>query len=86
MSAPLNNYLLGPTSLGESNNPSAPQLWRLCPSINKVNLDTIVGTIAPTYNGGLTSMNLHDLFTLLNLPIRTSGNEMTQLDYRYILV
>ena len=27
MLAPLNNYLLGTTSLGESNNPSAPQLW-----------------------------------------------------------
>ena len=35
MLAPLNDYLLGPTSLGESNNPSAPQLWGLCPPINK---------------------------------------------------
>ena len=32
MLAPLNNYLLGPTSLGESNNPSAPQLWGIFPS------------------------------------------------------
>ena len=32
MSASLNNYLLESTSLGESNNPSAPQLWGLCPS------------------------------------------------------
>ena len=32
MSTPLNHYLLGPTSLGESNNPSAPQMWGLCPS------------------------------------------------------
>ena len=32
ISAPLNNYLLGPTSLEESNNPSAPQLWGLSPS------------------------------------------------------
>ena len=35
MSTPLNTYLVGPTSLGESNNPSAPQLWGLFPSINK---------------------------------------------------
>ena len=35
MSASLNDYLLGPTSLGESNNPSAPQLWGLFPPINK---------------------------------------------------
>ena len=52
-------------------------------STRRVNLDTNVGTIAPTYNGGLTSMNLHDLFTLLNLPIRTLGHDMTQLHYRY---
>ena len=64
-SASLNNYLRRPTSLGDSNNPSAPQLWGLFPPINKeVNLNSIVGTIAPNYNGGLTSMNLHDLFTL----------------------
>ena len=31
MLAPLNNYLLGLTSLGESNNPSSPQLWGLFP-------------------------------------------------------
>ena len=36
MSAPLKNYLLGPKSLGESTNPSgAPQLWVLCPPLNK---------------------------------------------------
>ena len=34
-SAPLNNYLPGPNSLGESNKPSAPQLWGLFPPINK---------------------------------------------------
>ena len=28
-SASLNNYLPGPTSLGESNKPSSPQLWEL---------------------------------------------------------
>ena len=88
MSTPLNNYLLEPTSLGESNNPSAPQLWGLClQSTRRVNLDTNVGSIAPTYNGGLTSMNLHDLLhywisrskhqgmTWLNYIIDTSRNK-----------
>ena len=28
-------------------------------------------------------MNLHDLFTLLNLPIGISRYEMTQLHYKY---
>ena len=78
MSASLKNYLPGPTSLGESNNPSAPQLWGFFPLINKEGyLNSIVGTISPTYNGGLTRMTLHDLFTLLNLPIGTSGYDMT---------
>ena len=31
----LDSYLLGPTSPGESNNPSAPQLWGLFPPMNK---------------------------------------------------
>ena len=84
MSAPLNNYLIGLTSLGESNNPSSPQLWGLSlQSTRMVNLDIVEGTIAPTYNGGLTSMTLHDLFTLLNLSIETSRHDMTQLHYRY---
>ena len=30
----LTNYLPGPTSLGKSNNPSAPKLWGLFPLIN----------------------------------------------------
>ena len=86
MSPPLNNYLLGPKSLGESNNPSSPQLWGLfLQSTKRVNLDTIVGTIASTCNGGLISMNLHDLFTLLILSIGTSGYDMTQFHYRYFL-
>ena len=34
-SASLNNYLPRLNSLGESNNPSAPQLWGLFPPINK---------------------------------------------------
>ena len=32
----------------------------------------------PRSIGGLPTMNLHDLFTLLNLPIGTSGHDMTQ--------
>ena len=51
-SASLNNYLLGPTSLGESNNPSAPQLvgnFPLRPT-RRVILNTTVGTISLTYN------------------------------------
>ena len=67
----LKNYLRGPTSLGESNNPSASQLWGLCPPINKrVNLNSIVGTIAPNYNEGLTSMNLHDFIILMTLSVK----------------
>ena len=52
MSASLNNYLLEPTSLGESNNPSVPQLVGTLPlqSTRSVNLNIMVGTIAPTYN------------------------------------
>ena len=52
MSAPLNNYLLKPTSLGVSNNPNAPQpMGTFPPPTNKeVYLNTMVGTIAPTYN------------------------------------
>ena len=83
-SASLKNYLLGPTSLGESNYPSAPQLWGLCPPINKEGWPWVnCGDYALTYNGGLTLMNLHDLFTLLILAIGTSGYDMTQLHYRY---
>ena len=61
-SASLNNYLPGPTSLGESKT-IVPHNYGDFPlrSIRRVNLDTNVGTIAPIYNGGLTSMNLHDL-------------------------
>ena len=71
MSAPLNNYLLGMKSLGESNNPSAPVPTTVgtLPSNQQGGLTltqlwgSIVGTISSTYNGGLTSMTLHDLFT-----------------------
>ena len=31
-------------------------------------------------------MNLHELFTLLNLPIETLGHDMTQLHYKYFLI
>ena len=50
-------------------------------STRRVNLDIIMGIIALNYNGGLTSMTLHDLFTLLNLLIRTSGYDMRKLHY-----
>ena len=52
MSASLNNYLLKPTSLGVSNNPNVPQpVGTLPPPTNKeVYLNTMVGTISPTYN------------------------------------
>ena len=52
MLASLNNYLLEPTSLGVSNNPSAPQLvgtFALQPK-KMVILNTMVGTISLTYN------------------------------------
>ena len=66
-------YPAGPTSLGESNNPNTPQLWKIWPS---------------NQQGGLTSMNLHDLITLMILPIGTSGtNEKQHIKYtsEYIL-
>ena len=51
MSASLNNYLLEPTSLGVSNNPSAPQLvGTFPPPTNKEVYPYVVGTIALTYN------------------------------------
>ena len=52
MSASLRNYLLEPTSLGESNDPSVPQLvgnFPLRPT-RRVILSTMVGTISLTYN------------------------------------
>ena len=52
MLASLNNYLLEPTSLGVSNNPSAPQLVGTLPSARQggLTLNYMAGTIAPTYN------------------------------------
>ena len=52
MSTSLNNYLLEPTSLGESNNPSAPQLVGTFPlqPTRRVILNTMVGNISLTYN------------------------------------
>ena len=39
-------------------------------------------TIAPTYKGGLTSMTLHELITLMILPIGTSRtNEIQYIKY-----
>ena len=40
-------------------------------STRRVNLNSIVGTISLTYNGRLTSMNLHDFIILMALPIGT---------------
>ena len=50
MSASVNNYVLELTSLAESNNPSAPQLMGTFPlrSTRRVNLNTMLGTIAST--------------------------------------
>ena len=62
------NYLPGMNSLGESNNPSAPQLWDFSPRSTK---------------GGLTSMNLHDFIILMILPIGTSRyNEIQYKIYK----
>ena len=45
----------------------------------RVNLSSIVGTIASTYNGGLTSSNLHDFIILVTLSIGTSGYNEIQM-------
>ena len=52
MSSSLNNYLLELTFLGVSNNPSAPQPVGTLPlqPTRRVILNTMVGTIALTYN------------------------------------
>ena len=52
MLSSLNNYLLESTSPGESNNPSAPELVGTLPlsPTRRVILNTMVGTIVPTYN------------------------------------
>ena len=52
MSASLKNYLLESTYLGDSNNPSAPQLVGTFPlrPTRRVILNKMVGTIAPLYN------------------------------------
>ena len=52
MSASLNNYLLELTSLGVSNNPSAPQHVGNLPSAQQggLTLNYMVGNIALTYN------------------------------------
>ena len=49
------------TSLGESNNPSAPQFLGNC------------GTLPLDQQGGLTSMMLHEFIILMTLPIGTLG-------------
>ena len=47
-----------------------------------------MGTIAPTYNEGLTSLTLHEFIILMTLPIGTLGyNEIEYMKYtsEYIL-
>ena len=62
MSAPINNYLLELKYLKKSNTLVPHNYGEFSlQSTRRVNLDTTVGTIAPTYNGGLTSMTLYDL-------------------------
>ena len=53
-------------------------LW----STRRVNLNSIVGTIAPNYNGGLTSLILHDFIILMTLLIGTSGYNEIQMILR----
>ena len=48
-------------------------------STRRVNLNSIVGTIAPTYKGGLTSLTLHDFIILMTLPIGTLGYNEIQI-------
>ena len=48
-------------------------------STRRDNLNSIVGTIVPTYNGGLTSLTLHELIILMTLPIGTSGYNEIQM-------
>ena len=47
-------------------------------STKRVNLNSIMGTISPTYNRGLNSMNLHDFIILMTLPIGTLGTNAIQ--------
>ena len=54
-------------------------------STRRVNLNSIVGTISSTYNGGLTSMNLHELFTLQILPDRNIMVQYIIYTNEYIL-
>ena len=56
-------------------------LW----STRRVNLDSIVVTIGSTYNGGLTSVTLHDLFTLQILPGINIGVQYIKYTSEYLL-
>ena len=42
-------------------------------STRRVNLNSILGNYAPTYNEGLTSLTLQDFIILMNLLVGTSG-------------
>ena len=75
-STSLNNYLLELTSLGESNNPSGPQLWGLCPPINKEG--------NPWHNCGDYFLDLQWRVNSMNLHYWISRSEhrgMTWLNY-----
>ena len=48
-------------------------------STRRVNLNSIGGTISPTYNGGLTSLTLHDFIILMTLSIGTLGYNEIQM-------
>ena len=48
-------------------------------STRRVNLNSIVGTIASTYNGGLTSLTLDEFIILMTLPIGTLGYNEIQM-------
>ena len=48
-------------------------------STRRVKLNSIVGTIALTYNRGLTSLTLHEFIILLTLPIGTLGYNEIQI-------
>ena len=79
-SSSLNNYLPGTTSLGESNNPSVPQLWGLYPPEQQEGLtSTQLWGLLPQLNGLLTSLNLYEFIILMTLPIGTLGYNEIQI-------
>ena len=47
----------------------------------RVNLNSIVWTIAPIYNGGISSMTLHEFVIIMTLLIGTSGTMKYNIRY-----